>query len=799
MEVLEGETLEVPARLWGEPYARSQDRLRDEDHESVGWEKLMIRGTTNKDPISGSGRNQKVSITWVHLCPQGREEYVEMALEMKYFKQYRTVVAKPRAAAAAKKAQPKAKAPASDEPKVPKTPKTKKAAGRPGDRQEDAAETSSNSEDEDRDLGRARKPRAAAESNSLREIKPRKKRAAQVPDPQEDDSSEEENEELKVPRAGDSSEGHDLAGSTSEDDSEESGGDEGAQDGDNADDSSQYDSEDFEDDNEEDLEHPAFTADWNINGPAPRLIIRSNTAFMDTFCYFIGDIGDDIIKFTNANAASKIAAARRASGGKKARAWVTLNKGLLYRYIAICMLMGVFRRSCKEDYFRSYNVAGVIFPNLADYGMGLTQFEQITRYLTFADYTKPGGENDKFWKFGDIIALFNDKAKKSWYLGKHIDVDEAMVPFKGKAPCKQYIPSKPRKRGLKAWCLNDSSNGFFYAIAIYRGKYEAVDRPPQFSVGEYAVIALIRDVGKEYFGNGTVLYTDRFFTSIKLFAYLRECKILAVGTCNVQKTGPKAKQMTKKKGGFPRKYNMPNSTTTAKGERKYGVYKNWLAALTLQDTKVVSYLSTAYGLKNGGKRIVRRNKANGRHTKYSACDIPKFYNKFMGGTDLGDKYRAGRFAILFFCRKWTVVLFFNLVQIILTNVFLIFKSSRPTLDHTQFTLELAEQLLKSSNTLLRKTATPVVADRSKADNEGRYTRPHFPSRIGTTENGDGKMLSIQRDCMHCKDMGVYAKPKSSNTKGEKRPIRSIYECKQCTKSGKYVCLCAECFQGWHTQ
>jgi len=146
-----------------------------------------------------------------------------------------------------------------------------------------------------------------------------------------------------------------------------------------------------------------------------------------------------------------------------------------------------------------------------------------------------------------------------------------------------------------------------------------------------------------------------------------------------------------------------------------------------------------------------------------------------------------------------VVLFFNLVQIILTNVFLIFKSSRPTLDHTQFTLELAEQLLKSSNTLLRKTATPVVADRSKADNEGRYTRPHFPSRIGTTENGDGKMLSIQRDCMHCKDMGVYAKPKSSNTKGEKRPIRSIYECKQCTKSGKYVCLCAECFQGWHTQ
>ena len=99
-----------------------------------------------------------------------------------------------------------------------------------------------------------------------------------------------------------------------------------------------------------------------------------------------------------------------------------------------------------------------------------------------------------------------------------------------------------------------------------------------------------------------------------------------------------------------------------------------------------------------------------------------------------------------------MVLLFNLVQIIAINVFLIFKSGKTTLDHThQLTLELAEQLLKSSkagpNTLLlSKTATPVAVRRSKsdADDTGRYTRPHFPSRIGSHGIKHGKRVSNER-------------------------------------------------------
>ena len=66
----------------------------------------------------------------------------------------------------------------------------------------------------------------------------------------------------------------------------------------------------------------------------------------------------------------------------------------------------------------------------------------------------------------------------------------------------------------------------------------------------------------------------------------------------------------------------------------------------------------------------------------------------MGGTDLGYKYRAGRFAIFMFCRKWTVVLFFNLIQIVLVNALLIAKSYDKELEHLQFTVELANEMIR---------------------------------------------------------------------------------------------------------
>ena len=46
-------------------------------------------------------------------------------------------------------------------------------------------------------------------------------------------------------------------------------------------------------------------------------------------------------------------------------------------------------------------------------------------------------------------------------------VDEAMILFKGRASLKQYMPTKPVKRGFKVWVTADSLNGY---ICQYVGK-----------------------------------------------------------------------------------------------------------------------------------------------------------------------------------------------------------------------------------------------------------------------------------------------------------------------------------------
>jgi len=54
--------------------------------------------------------------------------------------------------------------------------------------------------------------------------------------------------------------------------------------------------------------------------------------------------------------------------------------------------------------------------------------------------------------------------------GCKLAVDEAMIGFKGRLFLKQYLPGKPTKRGIKAWGVADSANGYLLKCDIYKGK-----------------------------------------------------------------------------------------------------------------------------------------------------------------------------------------------------------------------------------------------------------------------------------------------------------------------------------------
>jgi hypothetical protein len=61
--------------------------------------------------------------------------------------------------------------------------------------------------------------------------------------------------------------------------------------------------------------------------------------------------------------------------------------------------------------------------------------------------------------------------KHEWQLGKYLTVDEMMIGYKGTYyPATQHLPNKPKKWGVKVWCLTDSKSKYIYDFEIYCGK-----------------------------------------------------------------------------------------------------------------------------------------------------------------------------------------------------------------------------------------------------------------------------------------------------------------------------------------
>ena len=66
--------------------------------------------------------------------------------------------------------------------------------------------------------------------------------------------------------------------------------------------------------------------------------------------------------------------------------------------------------------------------------------------------------------------MFSTTFKKFYRLGRYLAVDESMIAFMGVLSFKQYMPSKPIKRGIKLWARCDSVTGYMDRFDVYLGK-----------------------------------------------------------------------------------------------------------------------------------------------------------------------------------------------------------------------------------------------------------------------------------------------------------------------------------------
>ena len=139
----------------------------------------------------------------------------------------------------------------------------------------------------------------------------------------------------------------------------------------------------------------------------------------------------------------------------------------------------------------------------------------MRQYIHFCDNSKRKAKGDigydTFFKVNFALETMMKGMRKAWVAGKHVTIDERMIRYMGRAiSYVQYMPAKPIKHGIKVFALCCAVSAVILAFKVYVGKEDDSDGSAAAVCDELCV-----DAGLTH-QRGRVLYTDNYYTSVKL-------------------------------------------------------------------------------------------------------------------------------------------------------------------------------------------------------------------------------------------------------------------------------------------
>lgn len=145
----------------------------------------------------------------------------------------------------------------------------------------------------------------------------------------------------------------------------------------------------------------------------------------------------------------------------------------------------------------------------------------MRRYIHFASgsqHAKKGEPGyDALFKVRRPLTVMMVGMRAAWNAGKHVTIDESMIRYMGFAVSYvQYMPAKPIKHGIKVFCLCCAVSAVLLLFKVYVGKEEEDDNTALGVCEQLIQDASLTDV------RGRVLYTDNYYTSVKLAKLLFE-------------------------------------------------------------------------------------------------------------------------------------------------------------------------------------------------------------------------------------------------------------------------------------
>ena len=132
--------------------------------------------------------------------------------------------------------------------------------------------------------------------------------------------------------------------------------------------------------------------------------------------------------------------------------------------------------------------------------------------MRFDNYRNlPGRQaDDRLAAIREVWSIFINNLRNIYVPNKTLTVDEQLVGYRGKIPGRTYMPSKPRKYGVKFFWLCEATTGFALYGMIYSGREE--NNAPHRNLGNDIVMNLC----SVYYGIGRYIYVDRYFTTHEL-------------------------------------------------------------------------------------------------------------------------------------------------------------------------------------------------------------------------------------------------------------------------------------------
>ncbi|GBC01514.1 hypothetical protein RclHR1_42090001 [Rhizophagus clarus] len=163
--------------------------------------------------------------------------------------------------------------------------------------------------------------------------------------------------------------------------------------------------------------------------------------------------------------------------------------------------------------------------------------------MHISDYTIP----PEFWysKVDPLTTHIQTVFKTICILSLNVSIDEMIARFSGRSAYTVRIKNKPTPEGYKIFSLCDAGYTYTFIFTSRIQTHPEIQQVSDLSKVGNEVYYLTSQLPIE--DKSFNIYMDNYFSSIKLFKYLREKKIEACGTvCTNSANFPKVLKVNKK-------------------------------------------------------------------------------------------------------------------------------------------------------------------------------------------------------------------------------------------------------------